>query len=244
MKILFADDDRDLVELTTYALLRHGHRVIACFDGEQALQRWQTEQPDLVLLDAVMPALSGFQVCERIRHSSPVPIIIISGCRDEADLVRGYECGADDYLLKPFSVRHLFLRIEALMRRMPNARPEETAGGRVSVGDLAIDRAAFEMRKNGRRITLTRLEFRILYFLAQHAGSMVPVQRLAEYAWQSPSGGDGGLLKTHVSHIRQKLTSAGGDPIQIRAIPRTGYILSAGAHSNGTVNAFAGAAHG
>lgn len=228
MKILLADDDSDLVDLTTYALLRQGHRVLSAFDGAQALQRCVAEQPDLVLLDVTLPQMTGLEICRRIRQTSSVPIIMLSGHREEEDLIRAYESGADDYIVKPFSMRHLLLRIDTLMRRVAGTQSEWNGrgGSRVDIGDLIIDRVAFEVRKNGCRITFTPLEFRILYYLAYHAGKLVETQRLADYAWQSPAAGDAGLLKTHVSHIRQKLTDAGGDPLQIRAVPRTGYILS------------------
>jgi DNA-binding response OmpR family regulator len=228
MKILYADDDADLVDLTTYVLLRHGHRVIAAADGVQALQRFTAEQPDLVLVDALMPSLGGFEVCRRIREAGQTPIIIISALRDEADVVRGYESGADDYIVKPFSPRQLLLRIDALMRRVTGTQGSGNGhhGSRVDLGDMAVDPAAHEARKNGVRLPLTRLEFRILHYLVSNAGALVEAQRLAEYAWQSPTSGDASLLKTHVSHIRQKLADAGGEPLQIRAIPRTGYILA------------------
>jgi DNA-binding response OmpR family regulator len=228
MKILYADDDADLIDLTTYVLLRQGHRVIAATDGLQALQRFASEQPELVLVDALTPRIGGFEICRRIRESSQTPVIMLSPLSDEADVVRGYEAGADDYILKPFSPRQLVLRIEALMRRVNGVQPATNGrGSRVDLADLTVDPAAHEARKNGARIQLTRLEFRILYYLASHAGVLVEAQPLAEYAWQSPANGDASLLKTHVSHIRQKLADAGGEPVQIRAIPRTGYILSA-----------------
>jgi DNA-binding response OmpR family regulator len=245
MKILFADDDTDLVDLTSYVLLRQGHRVIVAADGVQALQRFISEQPDLVLLDALTPRLGGFEVCRRIRETSRAPIIMLSTLTDEADVVRGYEAGADDYIIKPFSPRQLLLRIEAVMRRVNGVPPAGGGrGSRVDIADLTVDLAAHEARKNGLRIQLTRLEFRILYYLAANAGVLVEAQPLAEYAWQSPASGDASLLKTHVSHIRQKLAEAGGEPVQIRAIPRAGYILSAEPRRNESTAALLSAAGG
>jgi DNA-binding response OmpR family regulator len=234
MRILLADDDTDFVQLMSYALLRQGYRVSTAYDGSQALRRWQAETPDLVILDLVMPQLDGVEVCRRIREESSVPIIMMSGRHDEAAIVRGYEGGADDYIVKPFSHRQLIVRIDALIRRVShggqNGR-EHNPTGRLAVGDLVIEPAAFQVWKAGVLLSLTRLEFRVLCRLVQSADRLVETQDLATFAWQSPSDGDAGLLKTHVSHIRQKLTSAGGAPIEIRAIPRTGYILSAGSES-------------
>lgn len=231
MRILLADDDADFVQLMSYALLRQGYRVSTALDGSQALRRWQTETPDLVILDLIMPQLDGVEVCQRIREESAVPIIMMSGRHDEAAIVRGYEGGADDYIVKPFSHRQLIVRIDALVRRLnhggQNGRDHGPAG-RLAIGDLVIEPTAFQVWKAGTLLSLTRLEFRVLCRLAQSVDRLVETQDLATFAWQSPSDGDAGLLKTHVSHIRQKLSGAGGTPIEIRAIPRTGYILSAG----------------
>lgn len=229
MNVLLVDDDRDLVDLITYALVRRGHQVVAASDGAQALHRWQTEQPDLLLLDVVMPRTGGLEVCRQIRQSSPVPIIMISAYGDEDDLVRAYESGADDYIVKPFSMRQLLLRMDTVMRRVDGSQhgAGRVSGQRITIDDLVIEPGAFEVCKNGTPLILTRLEFRILYCLAHGAGTLVETQRLASTAWQSAGGGDATLLKTHVSHIRQKLAEAGGSPIQIRAVPRAGYILSA-----------------
>lgn len=237
MKILLADSDTDLMELLAYVLLRLGHQVGTAPDGAQALQRWISEHSDLLVLDATLPKIDGFQVCTRVRTNSQVPIIMLSSRHSEQDLLRGFECGADDIILKPFSTRQLVLRIDSLMRRVkgPGNPPEIGEGTRVNVGDLHVDPIAFEVSKNGSRLTLTRLEFRILHFLARQAGRLVEIQRLAAYAWQSPGGGDATLLKTHVSHIRQKLALSGGTPLQIRAVPRTGYIFSGGETESGAL---------
>jgi DNA-binding response OmpR family regulator len=230
MRILLADDDPDFVQLMSYALLRQGYRVSTAYDGSQALRRWQTETPDLVILDLIMPQLGGDEVCRRIRQESSVPIIMMSGRQDEATIVSGYEGGADDYIIKPFSHRQLIVRIDALVRRLNNGKQngrDHNHAGRVTVGDLLIEPAAFQVWKAGSLLSFTRLEFRVLLRLAQSVGRLVETHDLAAFAWQSPSDGDAALLKTHVSHIRQKLSGAGGTPIDIRAIPRTGYILSA-----------------
>lgn len=228
MKILIADGDSDLVDMVTYALVRRGHHAVAAYDGMHALQRALTEGLDLVLLSADLPQLAGSDVCRRIREQSPVAIIMLGADTDEAGLISAYECGADDYIVKPFSVRLLSLRIDALMRRVTGVQtlPHDHGGSRIDIGDLVIDPAAFEVRKNRVSIPLTRLEFRILYCLARHAGMLVETPRLAHYTWKSDVGGDATLLKTHVSHIRQKLADAGGDAVAIRAVPRTGYILT------------------
>ena len=229
MRILLADDDSDLLDVTAYALQRRGHTIITASDGIQALHRWQSDRPDLVLLDVRMPRMDGMEVCRSIRRASPVPIILISSHADEDDFVRGYESGADDYIVKPFSVRRLLVRGEALMRRIVGAPPADhtTVETRLQAGDLTVDLMAFEALKNGVRLSLTPLEFRVLSHLVRYAGTVVETRRLADHAWQSSGTGDSALLKTHVSHLRQKLAEAGGAVIDIRAIPRTGYLLQA-----------------
>ncbi len=231
MKTLIADADHVLVTMLAYVLGRHGHDVSTASDGVQALHRWRTEQPELALLDAALPLMDGLTLCRQIRQRSSALVILFGQRGDEHEYVQCYEAGADDCIVKPFSVRRLLLRIESLLRRM-NGLPMadgETGHGRLVVGDLVIDPGAFEVFKNHSRLRLTRLEFRILYRLARSAGTLVEAQHLADYAWQSATGGDIRLLKTHISHMRQKLEAAGGMPISIRAIPRTGYILTAAA---------------
>ncbi len=229
MKTLIADADQVLVSMLAYVLGRHGHDVSTAFDGVQALHRWHTEQPELALLDAALPLVDGLALCRQIRQRSSALVILFGQRGDEHEYVQCYEAGADDCIVKPFSVRRLLLRIDSLLRRM-NGLPTadgEAGHGRLVVGDLVIDPGAFEVFKNRTRLHLTRLEFRILYRLARSVGTLVEAQHLADYAWQSATGGDIRLLKTHISHMRQKLEDAGGMPLYIRAIPRTGYILTA-----------------
>jgi len=230
MKILLADGDAASLELTTYALLRHGHRVVAAAEGEQAWQRWVGELPDLVLLDPALPGIDGFELCRRIRERSAAPIMLLSDRGAEMDLVRGYECGADDYIIKPFGMRQLLVRMDALMRRFDGLSNDGIGrrGSRVIAGDLMIDPARFFATKNGVHLALTRLEFHILHFLASNLGTLVEAHRLARYAWHSDAVEDAGLLKAHISHIRRKLQRAGGSALHIRATPRIGYLLSSG----------------
>jgi len=230
MRILLADHDADFVQLMSYALFRRGFQVSTAYDGPQALRRWRAEDPELMLLDVAMPPPDGIEVCRHIRQQSAVPIILLGSRPEEAAIVRGYEAGADDYIVKPFSHRQLLVRLGALLRRLDgrgDPASEQDQIGRLAVGDLVVEPAAFRVEKAGAPVSLTRLEFRVLHRLVRSVDRLVDTRDLAEFAWQSPSDGDAGLLKTHVSHIRQKLAAAGGAPIDIRAIPRTGYILTA-----------------
>lgn len=225
MKILIVDDDADLVEVLTYALRRRGYSIIAAVDGEQALQRWQADNPSLIILDVGIPVVDGLEVCRRIRESSLVPIILISGATSENDIIRGLQAGADEYVVKPFSVPQLSLRIEAVARRMRPASASEFEGT-IQVGDLVVHPEFCSVHRNGEEVRLTRMEFRILYCLAANAGRVVVTDRLANFAWQGVDEGDPALLKTHVSRIRRKLGLSPNGAGSIRSVPGLGYSLT------------------
>lgn len=224
MKVLIVDDDADLLDLTGYALRREGFTVVQAVDGEQAMQRWEREEPDLVLLDANMPKLNGFEVCRRIRQTSTTPVIMLTARDDEEDILQGLELGADDYVTKPFSAKQLIARIKAVIRRC-QGDPYRQPVSELKAGDLVLDLQSHEARKAGVIVQLTPLEFRLLYMLAMNEGRVIPYDRLVEYAW-GYDGGDSSLLKTHMSHIRSKLGLTGNGPGSIRAIPGVGYSLS------------------
>lgn len=223
MKILLADDDIDLLDVTAYALRREGFAVILATDGAQALRRWQQERPDLVVLDVNMPQQDGFAVCRQIRHAGPTPVVLLTALNREEQIIRGFEAGADDYITKPFSPRQLAMRLRAIWRRSANGEPEPTR--ELRLGPLVLDAESHDVWLDARPIRLTPIEFRLLFILVANSGRVVSTARLVEYAW-GYDGGDVSLLKTHVSHLRKKL----GLPLdglgEIRAIPSVGYRLS------------------
>jgi len=223
LKILIVDDDIDLLDLTSYALRREGYSVAAAVDGAQALQRWEHEKPDLVLLDANLPKLNGFEVCRRIRHESDTPVIMLTARDEDEEIIRGLQLGADDYVTKPFSAKQLAARIRAVLRRCRTDTYHQ-AVNELRVGDLLLDLQSHETTKAGNPIQLTPLEFRILFILAMNPGRVIPYSRLVEYAWGYDNG-DANLLKTHICHIREKL----GMPLDardgIKAVPSVGYRL-------------------
>lgn len=223
MKVLVVDDDADLLDLTGYALRREGFTVVQALDGEQALRRWESERPDLVLLDANMPKMNGFEVCQRIRQASTTPVIMLTARDDEEDILQGLELGADDYVTKPFSAKQLIARIKAVIRRC-QSDPYRQPVSELRAGDLMLDLQSHEARKGSAVVQLTPLEFRLLYMLTMNEGRVIPYDRLVEYAW-GYDGGDSSLLKTHMSHIRSKLGIGATGPGAIRAIPGVGYSL-------------------
>jgi DNA-binding response OmpR family regulator len=224
LKILLADDDTYLLDVTAYALRGEGFNVILATDGRQAISCWEEHEPDVVILDVAMPHLNGFEVCRQIRQKSQTPVIMLTALHDDDDVVKGFHTGADDYVTKPFSPRQLVARVRAVWRR-GNGGQQEPAR-ELRVGDMLFDVDGHEVISRNLTQPLTRLEFRILYLLASNLGRVVSASRLVEYAW-GYDGGDVSLLKTHISHIRKKLGLPQGGPGSITAVAGVGYRLYA-----------------
>lgn len=225
MRVLLAEDDIDMLDVTTYALRKHGYDVIGVTDGAAVMERWRKEQPDLVLLDVNLPNQSGMDVCRAIRAQSNTPIIMVTAMGAEAHIVEGFECGADDYVSKPVSYRELAMRMRAILQRRGCEHMVESSTVAES-GELWVDLSAHDVRKAGASVRLTRLEARILYFLLANAGRIVPTDRLIEFVWNY-DGGDAFALKTHICHIRQKLGIAKRHAGYISSVPHVGYTLEA-----------------
>lgn len=223
MNVLLVDDDLDLLDLTTYVLRREGYQVITATDGEKALRRWEAENPDIVLLDANLPKIDGFEVCRRIRQESATPVIMLTARDDEEDILRGFKLGADDYVTKPFSAKQLTARMSVLLRRCHNDAYRPPAK-QLQVGDLVLDLESHAVSKGGMQVQLTPLEFRILYLLALNEGRVIPYARLIEYAWGYDEA-DSNLLKTHICHLRKKLGLEPARNEGIRAVLGVGYVF-------------------
>src|SRR5438552_16149181 len=169
MRVLLVEDETDLLDVTAYALRKYGYDVVGVADGAAAVERWQREQPDLVLLDVNLPHVSGFDICRQIRKQSSIPIIMLTAMGDEAHVVEGFESGADDYVVKPVSYRQLAMRMRAIMDRRTDG-PKVESSMVAQSGDLWVDLSAHEVRKADVPLRLTRLETRILYLLASNPG--------------------------------------------------------------------------
>jgi DNA-binding response OmpR family regulator len=224
VRILLAEDDLDVLDVTTYALRKYGHEVVAVTDGAVALQRWETERADLVLLDVNLPGLDGLRLCREIRQRSTTPIIMVTAMSDEEYVVRGFEYGADDYVVKPFSYKELAMRINAVAWRHGVGRSTSSESGMASAAGISVDLSNFEVCVENEPVRMTRLETRILYFLVTNAGRVLPTDRIIELVWNY-DGGDSFALKTHISHIRQKLGVNKGQPGYISSTPNVGYRL-------------------
>jgi len=223
MKVLLVDDDVDLLDLMSYALRREGYTIITAADGAQALRRYEGEQPDIILLDANMPKLNGFEVCRRIRHASETPIIMLTSRDDEEDVLRGLQLGADDYVTKPFSPKQLVARMKTVLRRCRLDRYDHPAR-ELRCGDFVLELESQQVTNAGQSVQLTPLEFRLFFLLAMNEGRIIPYSRLVEYAW-GYDGGDSCQLKTHICHIRQKLGMQSSKKGRIRAVVGVGYAL-------------------
>src|SRR6202161_1371418 len=221
MKILIADDDRDLLGLIAFTLTQAGYLVVRTTHGPAAIRAFTDEAPDLVVLDINMPGASGFQVCEAIRVKSRVPVIMLTVRGEEEDLVRALELGADDFLTKPFSPRTLLARIKALLRRagMENAAP--LAAGRIA---LDIEEHTVQIAQ-GEPVRLTKLELRLLQMLLADAGHTVSSDRLLVQVWGHRSSGDRQLLKQLVHRLRQKIEVDPATPQLLQTASGAGYKL-------------------
>ena len=226
--ILAADDDPQLLRLMTRNLQLEGYDVLGASDGELALELIESNPPDLVLLDVMMPKMDGFTVCYRVREFSSVPIIIVTARGQDQDKVRGLDLGADDYLTKPFSVDELLARVRAVLRRSQFTARENAQGLRASTatGDLTIDYSQHLVILAGREVPLTPNEYRMLAYLAQNVGRVVTQDLLLEHVWGSEYLGESHMLQVNVNRLRRKLEVDPTQPHYILTKVGIGYSLA------------------
>jgi DNA-binding response OmpR family regulator len=226
VKILVADDDRDMVDILSYWLKGHGYEVVRAFDGEQAIKRWRETLPDLVILDVEMPKIDGFEVCRQMRNETNSMVLILTAHDQEEDEIRGLELGADDYLRKPFSPRQLLARIKAILRRASNVRGSASSST-ITVGPFSLDAMRHEVVRDGVKIRLTPTESRLLHLLMTHTGQVLTTDMIIERVWGYDEAGDSGLVKTHIRHLRQKIEPNANQPRYITTVPGVGYTFTA-----------------
>lgn len=220
-KVLIVDDEEPIVELIEYNLRRAGLQTVSAHDGDTAVRLTQAQQPDLVLLDLMLPDIDGFEVCRRIRRFSDVPILFLTARDEDTSRIVGLEIGADDYLTKPFNPDVLAARVRAALRRAGTqpapapAEPQPAATGAavVQVGDLRVDAARHEVTVAGRPVQLTPREFDVLHYLARNAGLVMSRQMLLDRIWGGDYYGDPRTVDVHIKHVRDKLGRAtNGEP--------------------------------
>jgi len=221
--VLVAEDEGALVTLLRYNLEREGYRVLDTQDGEEALLIASEEKPDVIILDWMMPQLSGIEVCRRLRQRQEtrnVPILMLTARGEETDRIRGLDTGADDYITKPFSMTELLARLRAVMRRIRPGLAEDT----IKVGDLEMDRAAHRVRRAGKDIHLGPTEFKLLDHLIQHPGRVFSREQLLDAVWGSDVYVEARTVDVHVGRLRKALNVEGvRDPI--RTVRSAGYAL-------------------
>ena len=225
-RILIADDEQDILDAVAYALRAEGYDVDAVTDGEAALQAAQSTPYDLVLLDILMPRLSGTEVCRRLRSDSIVPILMLTAKDAELDRVLGLELGADDYITKPFSLAELVSRVHAILRRRDFERGAVGAAVR-EVGALRIDLARHEVEVDGRSISLTPSELKLLAFLAARPEQVYSRAQIMEHLWQTTYVGDARACDVHIYNLRQKIETDPSSPQRIVTVREVGYKLAA-----------------
>ena len=225
LKILVVDDEPAMVGALGALLGQAGHRIVAAYDGEEALRRFHEDEPDLVLLDLAMPGLDGATVCQRIRETSDVPIVVVSGERDRAATVELLDLGADDYIRKPFRADELLARVRAVARRTsqtPRTRTTEAAAAVAQTG-WEHDRRRHEIRWRGTVVPATVTEFRLLRELVGRLGEVVSHDDLLKAGWPDVPDPDPLWLKPHLARLREKLVNAGAPiPVAVRGV---GYLL-------------------
>ena len=218
--ILVADDEANIRELVTLYLEKEGFSVITASDGRAAVNSAREFHPDLIVLDLMMPELSGYEVCRELRRDSDVPILMLTARGDDVDRIVGLELGADDYLGKPFHPRELTARVKAILRRSGSAAQRET--GSVVVGPLSIDWRRHVVTLDGAELRLRNKEFDLLRQLAEHEGIVLSREQLLETVWGYDYYGETRTVDVHVNQLRRKLTT---DAIAIETVRGVGYKL-------------------
>jgi DNA-binding response OmpR family regulator len=225
--VLVADDDPLIQRLVRTHLYRAGFRVVTAADGEAALDMAAAEQPDLIVLDLMLPDVDGFEVCKRVREFSLVPIVMLTARGDQVDKLRGFEVGADDYLTKPFSMHELLARVKAQLRRA--AMQVASVGGVATVltaGDLTVDVGAHRVLRNGEALQLKRREFDLLVYLMRHPGQLQSRETLLRNVWGYEYSGDTRTVDVHVRWLRGKIEDDPAAPTRIQTVRGVGYVFT------------------
>ena len=217
-RILVVDDDTALAEMIGIVLRTEGFDPTFCADGALAVDQWREEQPDLVLLDLMLPGKDGIQICTEIRRESGVPVIMLTARSDTADVVNGLEAGADDYMVKPFNPKELVARIRTRLRE-----PQEEAAEVLRAGDLVIDVSAHEVRRGDQPIPLTPLEFELLAILASKPQQVFSREVLLEKVWGYQYKADTRLVNVHVQRLRAKIEQDPDNPTIVTTVRGVGY---------------------
>jgi len=221
-KVLVVDDEKPISDIIKFNLVKEGYDVDTAFDGDEAIKRVYQFQPDLILLDVMLPKLDGFQVCKRIRESFNMPIIMLTAKEEEVDKVLGFELGADDYITKPFGMRELIARVKANLRRV-ELTDVALDGTTIVTGSLAIDLDRYEVKCDDEVIELTLREFELLKFLASQANQIFTREQLLKDVWGYEYFGDIRTVDVTVRRLREKIEIDSSNPTYIMTKRGVGY---------------------
>ncbi len=226
MKVLIADDDRDLIDWLGYAFRREGYTVLGAYDGESAARLFKAESPDIVLLDLKMPKLSGLEVLQEIRTHSQVPVILLTGVGDEDTVVQALKNGADDYVTKPFRPRELRARAEAVLRRTrTQANPEPKGPNLLTCGEITLDRRTREVTVAGNPVKLTPNELGMLEYLMMNQGMVVRIEDILVNVWGYTTDRDEDVVRATVARLRRKIERDPSEPRYVINVPGEGYVV-------------------
>ena len=222
-RILIVDDDYNIAELISLYLTKECFETKIVGDGEEALRVFPEFQPNLILLDLMLPGIDGYQVCRELRSTSQVPIIMLSAKGEVFDKVLGLEMGADDYISKPFGIRELLARVKALLRRSSLEKIESEPEDKITAGDLIINNTSREVYMEGKPVFLSLKEFELLYLLASHRNRVFTREQLLELIWGYEYSGETRTVDVHVRNLRKKIEKDPDHPQYIQTVRGMGY---------------------
>ncbi len=227
--VLIVDDEKSIVDILKFNLEKSEYKTICAYDGKEALKLARDNNPDLILLDVMLPYIDGFEVCRTLRsEGSNIPIIMITAREEETDKVFGLELGADDYITKPFSVRELLARVNTNMRRVATteAPPADDSGEVIRFKDIVIDFERHSVFKSGKGLELTQREYELIKFLASHPGKVISRKELMSEVWQYDYFGDLRAVDVAVRRLREKLEDNPAEPVYVMTKRGVGYYFS------------------
>ncbi len=225
--ILIVDDEKPIADILKVNLTKNGYRVTEAYDGDEAVKKALSEDPDLVLLDVMLPGQDGFTVLKKIREKSSVPVIMLTARDEEVDKILGLELGADDYITKPFSLRELMARVKANLRRTKLSSGDEGEKAKITFGDITIDLEKYEVIKRGNPVELTYREFELLKFLASRKGKIFSRETLLNKVWDYEFYGDVRTVDVTIRRLREKIEDNPSMPTYIMTKRGVGYFFGA-----------------
>lgn len=222
-RVLVVDDEKLIVKGIRFSLEQDGMEVTCAYDGEEALNFAREQQFDIILLDIMLPKLSGFEVCQQIREFSNVPIIMLTAKGDDMDKILGLEYGADDYITKPFNILEVKARIKAIIRRTAKQEKKADTAGRIQAGDMTIERDNRRVYIEGREINLTAKEFDVLELLVTHPNQVYSREKLLTMVWGADYPGDARTVDVHIRRLREKVETNSSEPKYVHTKWGVGY---------------------